>query len=157
MLQRQFVFRLFGSSSDAIFFLPRFNGSSVFPSTTVSTWCNHHIVVGDFREKAGKSCGEKEIIFIYAMSSANSILFLFHTKGLSLTLSLLTFDYLENLRCSHHLNPCLIKAPAYSLIRSDLWRSKKGRREGENVFCGKTSLLAFLPIKYARGLRAKNQ
>ena len=86
MLQTQFVFRLFGSSSDAIFFVPRFNGSSVFPSTTVSTWCNHHIVVGDFREKASKSCGEKEINFIYAMSSANSILFLFHTKGLSLTL-----------------------------------------------------------------------
>ena len=120
MLQRQFVFRLFGSSSDAIFFLPRFNGSSVFPSTTVSTWCNHHIVVGDFREKASKSCGKKEINFIYAMSSANSILFVFHTKGLSLTLSLLTFDYLENLRCSHHLNPCPIKAPAYSLFRSDL-------------------------------------
>ena len=75
------------------------------------------------------------------MSSANSILVLFHTKGLSLTLSLLTFDYLENLRCSHHLNPCLIKAPAYSLIRSDLWRSKKGGEKVKMYFVVKRACL----------------
>ena len=46
------------------------------------------------------------------------------------------------------------------LLFNSLWlvEEQKGRREGENVFCGKTSLLAFfLLIKYAHGLRAKNQ
>lgn len=55
----------------------------------------HCLFVSETNEESEPSLNEK------FSRDGDSILFLFQKKGHSL----LIFDYLENLRCSHHLNP----------------------------------------------------